>query len=79
MPRPVFSTSLRGLLEVLRSRHRVADGVDVAADVDRDDVGALFGEPDRVATALPTAAPVTNATLPCNASHWMSLRWFVFG
>ena len=38
--------------QVRRARHRVRDGRDLARDVDRDDVGAFFGQPDRVAAAL---------------------------
>ena len=35
-----------------------------STDVERDDVGALLGQPDCVTTALAAAAPVMNATLP---------------
>ncbi len=38
-----------GLFEILGRRHLVADGVDVLAQVDSDDVGALFGQPQGVA------------------------------
>ena len=51
LPRLLDETG--GLLEVLRRRHRVADGGEVLAPVDGDDVGALLGQPDRVAAALP--------------------------
>ena len=52
------------LLEVLRRGHRVADGVDVLAQVHRDDVGAFFGQPDRVAAALPARCPGDEGDLP---------------
>ncbi len=39
-------------VEVLRCRHRVRDAVDLVAQVERDDVGALFGEPDGVRAPL---------------------------
>ena len=40
------------LVEILASRHRIGDAVDLIAQVERDDVGALLGEPDRVRAAL---------------------------
>ena len=49
---PRLLDELRGLLEVLRRRHRVADRREVLTPVDGDDVGALLGQPDRVAAAL---------------------------
>ena len=39
-------------LEVLRGGHRVGDTVELRAQVDGDDVGTLFGEPDGVFAAL---------------------------
>ena len=42
----------RGLGEVFRGGRGRGRVVEPAADVDRDDVGALFGEPHRVAAAL---------------------------
>ena len=36
-------------------RHAVANGVVVVQDVDGEDVGALFGQPDGVAASLPPA------------------------
>src|SRR6202040_311027 len=35
-----------GLIEVLGCGHRIENGVDLPADVEPDDVGALFGQPD---------------------------------
>ncbi len=60
---------LGGLLEVLGRRHRVADGRDVLAQVDRDDVGALLGQPDRVTAALPARGAGDECDFPLNASH----------
>ena len=66
---PVFSTNCGGLLEVFRRGHRVADGVEVLAQVDRDDVGAFLGEPDRVAAALSARGAGDECDFPLNASH----------
>ncbi len=38
--------------QVLRRRHRVRYRLHLAAQVDRDDVGTLLGQPDRVAASL---------------------------
>src|SRR3954468_18559662 len=43
---------VRGFGEVLRRGRGRGRVVEAAADVDRDDVGALFGKPDRMAAAL---------------------------
>ena len=60
---------LRGLLEVLRCRHRVADRREVLTPVDGDDVGALLGQPNRVAAALPARGAGDEGDLSLNASH----------
>jgi hypothetical protein len=60
---------LGGLFEVLGRRHRVADGRDVLAQVDRDDVRAFFGEPDRVAAALAARRAGDKCDFPLHASH----------
>ena len=39
--------------QIVRSGHRVGDAADLGADVDRDDVGALLGQPDGVRPPLP--------------------------
>ena len=41
-----------GLVEILPGRHRVGDAVDLFAQIERDDVGAFLGEPNRVGAAL---------------------------
>ncbi|KZO60227.1 hypothetical protein A2U19_02810 [Dietzia maris] len=41
-----------GGLEIVGRRHVVLDGVDLRAEVDRDDVSALCGERDSMASAL---------------------------
>ena len=58
-----------GLLEVLRRRHRVTDRRDVLAEVDRDDVGAFLGEPDRVTPALPASGTGDERDLSLYSSH----------
>ena len=60
---------LRGLFEVLRRGHRVADRREVLTSVDRDDVGALLGEPDRVAAALPACCAGDECDFSLYASH----------
>ena len=55
----------RGLGEILGGGHRIGDGVgDRLADVDRDDVGALSGQPDGMRTALPTRGPGDQRNAP---------------
>ena len=58
---PLVAAMIRGpvgldlfdrLRQVLRRRQRVVHAVERLADVDGDDVGALLGQPDRVAAAL---------------------------
>jgi hypothetical protein len=44
--------SLDGLREIVRCRHRLGHRVNLAAQVDGDDVRAFLREPDRVAAAL---------------------------
>ena len=68
-----------GLLEVLRRGHRVADGLEVLAEVDRDDVGALFGQPDRMTAALSAGGAGDECDLAFNASHCRSLRPLISG
>ena len=46
----------------------VADARDVLADVDRDDVGALLGQPDRVTAALTPRGPGDEGDLACYPS-----------
>src|SRR5699024_1067821 len=59
----------RGLLEILRRGHRVADGVDVLTEVNRDDVGAFLGQPYRMAAPLPACRPGDECDLSLYASH----------
>jgi hypothetical protein len=66
-----FLDQPRGLVEILPGGHRVADGVDVAADVDRDDVGALLGQPDGVTPALATA----RSRDECDLARYPALRF----
>ena len=42
-----------GLGEILGRGARFRCALDMPTDIDRDDVGALLGQPDRVAAALP--------------------------
>src|ERR1700742_820733 len=43
-----------GLVEVFAGRHRVGDAVDLTAEIEGDDVGALLGEPNRMRPPLAT-------------------------
>ena len=56
------------LVEILAGRHRVRDAVDLTAQVERDDVGPLLGEPDRVAAALAARRPGDEDDLPVELS-----------
>ena len=50
--RPAARHQLRGVVEIRFSRQRVGDRVDIGADIDGDDVGALLGQGDGMAAAL---------------------------
>jgi len=52
-----------GLVEIGFGAQRVGNCLDVGADINGDDVCALFGERDGVAAALARAAPVMTATV----------------
>ena len=69
---------LGGLLEILGRRHGVADGRDVLAQVDRDDVRAFFGQPDRVAASLAARRAGDECDFPLNASHLEMSFLYVF-
>ncbi len=77
MPPAGLLDELGGLLEILRaspsgSRPSRSPGT----DVDRDDVRALLGQPDRVAAALPARGAGDECDFPLNASHLsMSFRF----
>ena len=58
------STARAGLGQVLGGGQRIGVGLDLPADVHRDDVGTLFGQADGVTPALPSGAPVMKATFP---------------
>src|ERR1700733_13568138 len=62
--------------EVLWGGHRVSDGGDLLANVDRDDVGALLGEPDRVAAALAARRTGDESDLAFKLSHDLALLSF---
>ena len=49
---PGLLDQVHGLVEILGCRHRVRDAVDLVAQIHRDDVGSLFGEPNRVCASL---------------------------
>jgi hypothetical protein len=55
-------------VSVLACGRRVRDAVDLIAQIKRDNVRALFGEPNRMRATLPTRAPVMKATLPSNCN-----------
>jgi hypothetical protein len=56
--------------QVVGGGHRDGDRLDLLADVDGDDVGALLGEPDRVAAALPSGGSGDERDLPFDPSHY---------
>jgi hypothetical protein len=66
---PHGSDALHGLREVVGSREPVLHRVGLRADVDRDDVGALLREPDRVAATLPARRAGDERDLPVEATH----------
>lgn len=57
------------LVEVLPGAQRVGHRVQVGAQVDRDDVGALLGQADRVRTALAAGRAGNEGDLACNPGH----------
>jgi hypothetical protein len=57
------------LLQVVRAGQRVLDRVDVVAQVDRDDVGALLGQPHRVAAALAARRARDEGDLALHTPH----------
>ena len=65
---------VRGLLEVLGPGHGIADGGEVLTDVDRDDVGSLFGQSYRMAATLPTTGSGDESDFALNASHETSFH-----
>src|SRR5882757_7160134 len=67
---PVECLDLAGRLgEVLRPGHRVVDRIDLAGDVDGDDVRAFLGEPDRMAAALAAGSAGDEGDLAVELSH----------
>jgi hypothetical protein len=63
---------IRCLVEVFRRCMRVAEVVDRPADVDGDDVGVLFSEPDGVTAALPAGCPTDVRDLALDATVMVS-------
>src|ERR1700749_3714009 len=59
---------IRCLVEVFRRCMRVAEVVDRPADVDGDDVGALFSQPDGVTSGLPSGCPTDERDLALDAT-----------
>ena len=53
-----------GLVEILPARHRIGHAVDLVAQIERDDVGALFGEPNGVRAALAPCRAGDEGDLP---------------
>src|SRR6185503_9530274 len=66
---PGLLDELRGLFEILRCRHGIADRREVLAPVDGDDVGAFLGQSNRVAAALAPACAGDEGDLLMYASH----------
>ena len=65
----LFLDQSRGLLEVLRPGQRVLVGVDVFAQVHRDDVGALRGEHPGVRTPLTACGSTDYGNLARHPAH----------
>ena len=59
---------LDGLFQIARRRHPVGHRVDLLAQVDGDDVGALLGQPHGVAAPLAAGCPGDEGDLALNAS-----------
>ena len=59
-----FLDEVDRLVEVLRAGHRIRHGGHLLAQVERDDVRALFGKPDRVRTTLPPCRAGDERDLP---------------
>src|SRR5690606_12551707 len=57
-----------GLGQILRAGQRNLHAVDLSADVDRDDVGALLGHPHRVGAALAPGGPGDECDLAFESS-----------
>src|SRR4029079_13006806 len=64
---------VRGLCEILGRRRRCRRVLDLPTDVDRDDVGALLRQPDRVTAALPTRRPCDESYLAFHPSRHSAL------
>ena len=65
-----------GLVQVSTRRHRVADGVQLPAYVDRDDVGPLLGQADRMRTTLAPRSTGDEGDLPLELPHVSSYPVF---
>src|SRR3954471_17503711 len=59
---------VRGVGEVGICSTRIGNTVDVLTDIDRDDVGAFFGEPDGMLTALATRCASDECDLACDSA-----------
>jgi hypothetical protein len=58
-----------GLGEVVGRRHRVTEVRHLGANVDRDDVGPLLGQPHGMASALASGSTRDDCDLPSHAIH----------
>jgi hypothetical protein len=67
--------------QVRRGRHRVRHAGDLGTQVHRDDVGAFFGQPDRVAAALSAGGAGDESDLalysPWHIHCSFTVRYFV--
>ena len=66
---PRLLDELRGLFEIFGRGHRIADRCEILATVDRDDVGALLGQPNRVTAALAASGAGDEGDFSLNSSH----------
>src|ERR1700727_836567 len=70
---PFFLDQTSGFIQVFRPGQRVLVGLDVLAQVDRDDVGALGGEHPRMRAALSARGSTDYRDLACHPAHSSSL------
>jgi hypothetical protein len=58
-----------GVVEILGCCERIIDRVDIGADVDRDDVGALSRKPQRVGATLPSRRAADDRDFALQQTH----------
>src|SRR5215470_15164888 len=76
-PAAVLAHQGRGLLEVRERGALVRDGLHRRADVDRDDVRTLLGEPDRLGASLTASGAGDQGHLAVYQAHCILLRYVI--